>query len=66
MARLEVGTGSFSVYGLGEWSGGRPVIWVRAGAALAAAGYAVVASYNLSIALPPASSRIVELAVAAV
>jgi signal transduction histidine kinase len=63
MARLEAVTESLSVYGLGRWSGGRPIIWVRTGAALAAVGYAVVAGYNLAIGLPPIGSRIVELAV---
>jgi signal transduction histidine kinase len=66
MARLDTGTEPHSAYGLGRWSGGRPVLWIRIGALLAAFGYGVVGSYNVAIALPPTSSRIAELGVAVV
>lgn len=53
-------TSSYSIYGLGRWTGGRPIIWIRTGAALAALGYAVVAAYSLAIGIGPFQSRVLE------
>jgi len=59
-------TSSYSIYGLGRWTGGRPIIWIRTGAALAALGYALVAAYSLSIGIGPFHSRVLEAFAAAV
>ncbi|HYD41703.1 MAG TPA: ATP-binding protein [Anaeromyxobacter sp.] len=54
------GTSAYSIYGLGRWTGGRPIIWIRTGAALAALGYAVVVTYSVAIGIGPFHSRVLE------
>lgn len=59
------GTSAYSIYGLGRWTGGRPIIWIRTGAALAALGYAVVAACTVALGVGPPHARVLEASVAA-
>jgi len=54
------GAGEFSVYGSGAWSGGRPILWIRAGAGAAAVGYALVAVYSFLHTPPSFADRLGE------
>jgi hypothetical protein len=56
----------FSVYGLGQWSGGRPVLWTRAGAVAGALGYGISAAFSLASGLRPVADGVNEILTALV
>lgn len=51
-----------SICGLGAWTGGRPSLWVRVGAAVAAAGYALTATFHSLSAVAPVGDQPMEFA----
>jgi signal transduction histidine kinase len=56
----------FSIYGLGQWSGGRPVLWTRAGAVAGALGYGISAAFSLASGLRPVADGVNEVITALV
>lgn len=57
--------GEASIFRLGAWTGGHPARWVRVGAAIAAVGYLLSATFHLLTAPIPAGHAILELLVSA-
>lgn len=52
---------SASIYGLGAWAGARPVLWIRAGAALAALGYSISLCFHFFTGVATIGNRETEL-----
>jgi signal transduction histidine kinase len=53
--------GVASIYGLGTWAGGRPVLWVRAAAIAAVVGYGATATFHFFTGIAPVGDRVMEL-----